>query len=57
MTFYIWKLDTHLFYTFFFISLCMNKYLIFHYATYNKRKAIIKANKPVASEKAKPNIA
>ena len=27
------------------------------YATYNNKKAIIKANKPVASEKAKPNIA
>jgi hypothetical protein len=27
------------------------------YATYNKRKAIIKANNPVASEKAKPKIA
>ena len=29
----------------------------YYYATYNNRKAIIKANNPVASEKANPNIA
>jgi hypothetical protein len=30
---------------------------IFYYATYNNKKAIIKANKPVASANANPNIA
>ena len=32
-------------------------FCIINYATYNNRKAIIKANKPVASEKANPKIA
>jgi hypothetical protein len=33
------------------------KVKLFNYATYNSKNAIIKANKPVASEKANPNIA
>lgn len=32
-------------------------HIYMYYATYNNKKAIISANSPVASEKAKPKIA
>lgn len=34
-----------------------NKKIKLYYATYNNKNAIIRANKPVASAKAKPKIA
>ena len=47
-----------LLYTFLYIYVNNKKnYFYVIYATYKSKNAIIKANKPVASEKAKPNIA